>query len=423
MEDRSHTEAVSDDPPEADPQSSNPEPAPATQTLRIEIAGRTTWQVIGAILTTLVLIRVGNAAKGVISMVALAFFFSLALDPAVRWLHRRYGWRRGAAVGVIYLAGMFFVAFMIFVLIPAIDELAQRIQTSGDDWLADLNQWTSENIGFPVTTEAVADDASGVGEAVGEFSDDVFGQLLGIATAGVSLVFNLATVAMFTFYFTADSPRVKRSILRLFSPKTQQRIGWTWDQAIVQTGGYFYSRMILMVINGVGFFATMVIVGLPVSLATSLALFGSFVSVFIPAVGTYIGAAVPILITVAIQGFVPGLVVLGYALVYQQVENYWLSPKISANTMSLNGGVAFGAALAGGAIAGPMGAFVALPVAALISATISNYTRSYEVVYHSEYDDDHVGSHGQEEQPTGASHQPGDVPGASFPRRRRTSRS
>lgn len=55
--------------------------------------------------------------------------------------------------------------------------------------------------------------------------------------------------------------------------------------------------------------------------------------------------------------------------------------------MSLNGGVAFGAALAGGAIAGPVGAFVALPVAALVSASISNYVKSHEIVYRSEYDD------------------------------------
>jgi predicted PurR-regulated permease PerM len=177
---------------------------------------------------------------------------------------------------------------------------------------------------------------------------------------------------MFTFYFTADGPKVQKAVLRLFSPRAQERIGWTWDQAIVQTGGYFYSRVILMFINGLGFFFTMVLVGMPVGLATALALFGSFVSVFIPAIGTYIGGAVPVLLTLAVQGFTAALVVLGYVLLYQQVENYWLSPRISAQAMTLNGGVAFGAALAGGAIAGPMGAFTALPIAALISSFISN---------------------------------------------------
>jgi predicted PurR-regulated permease PerM len=154
----------------------------------------------------------------------------------------------------------------------------------------------------------------------------------------------------------------------------------------VQTGGYFYSRTLLMFINGLGFFITMVAVGMPVALSIPLSLFGGFVSVFIPAVGTYIGGAIPVLVTLAIQGLTAALIVLGYVLVYQQVENYWLSPRISANTMSLNGGVAFGAALAGGAIAGPMGAFMALPIAALISSFGSNYLASHEIVHASEFE-------------------------------------
>lgn len=172
-------------------------------------------------------------------------------------------------------------------------------------------------------------------------------------------------------------------------------MGWTWDQAIEQTGGYFYSRLILMLINGLGFFFTMVLVGLPVLLALPLAIMAGFISEFIPAVGTYIGGAIPILVTLGLEGFAQALIVLGYVLIYQQVENYWLSPKISAQTMTLNGGVAFGAALAGGAIAGPMGAFMALPVAALITSFASHYRKPKEVMYHSIYES-------SDEQPDGS---------------------
>ena len=87
------------------------------------------------------------------------------------------------------------------------------------------------------------------------------------------------------------------------------------------------------------------------------------------------------MVTLGLAGLIPAVIVLVYALVYQQIENYWLSPKISSKTMTLNGAVAFGAALAGGAIAGPLGAFVALPVAALITALISNFVTHYEVGY------------------------------------------
>ena len=131
----------------------------------------------------------------------------------------------------------------------------------------------------------------------------------------------------------------------------------------------------------------MAVVGVPVGLAIPLAVFGGFVSEFIPSVGTYIGAAIPVLLTLAVSGLVPALIVIGYAVVYQQIENYWLSPRISAKTMDLNAGLAFGAALAGGALFGPMGAFMALPVAALIVSVISNYRRPHEVVYQSQYGD------------------------------------
>jgi hypothetical protein len=80
-----------------------------------------------------------------------------------------------------------------------------------------------------------------------------------------------------------------------------------------------------------------------------------------------------------------------WTLIYQQGENYWLSPKLSAETMSINGGVAFGSALAGGAIAGPMGAFMALPFAALITSIISNSGKTYAVVYASTYGEESPG--------------------------------
>ena len=82
------------------------------------------------------------------------------------------------------------------------------------------------------------------------------------------------TVALFTFYFAADHIRIQQLVLSWFSPERQERLGWTWDQAIEQTGGYFYSRLLLMLINGLGFFFTMVLVGLPVLIALPLAIIG-----------------------------------------------------------------------------------------------------------------------------------------------------
>ena len=77
---------------------------------------------------------------------------------------------------------------------------------------------------------------------------------------------------------------------------------------------------------------------------------------------------------------ITALWVLIWILVYQQIENYLLSPKITAHTMDLHPAVAFGAALAGASLFGPMGAILALPAAAVIQAFVSAYLDRHDVV-------------------------------------------
>ena len=361
----------------------------APQTVTIRIDPKSVWRIIGALLLTSLALWTIDQASHLLILVAMSFFFSLALQPAVLRLTAKYGWKRGSAVGIIYLIGVILVVLMLVVLIPATVQLAQAVGDHASEWVTSIATWTEDT--FNMT---VSDSVTG-GTWIEEVDDKVIEwaqsggitSILGIAGTGLSLIFDIATIAMFTFYFTADAQRLQRTVLALVKPANQYRVGWTWDQAVIQTGGYFYSRMLLMLINGFGFFVTMVIVGVPVALSVPLALMAGFIAAFIPAIGTYLGSAIPIVVTLGLSGLVPALIVLAYALIYQQIENYWLSPKISSKTMTLNGAVAFGAALAGGAIAGPLGAFVALPVAALATSLISNFVTHYDVAYDFSWDD------------------------------------
>ena len=361
-------------------------PAAQQNVTQVVITTGTLWRGVGVVLATVAGLWAVNQARGLTSMLVISLFFALALVPGVNHLHEKRGWRRGAAVGFIYLAGILVLVLLTLVLIPAIAQLAEQVGQNGTQWLTSLDRWTSDTFGIHiVSAQASRDAAVTMKEFLSEWSDKLIGTASGVVSTGVGFVFNVATIATFTFYFAADFPKLLREFLSWFSPARQQRLGWTIDQSITQVGGYLYSRLLLTAINGLGFFGVMVAVGVPVGLAIPLAIFGGFVSEFIPTIGTYIGGAIPISLTLAIQGLVPALIVLGYVLVYQQIENYWLSPKISAKTMELNAAVAFGSALAGGALFGPMGAFMALPVAALICSFIKNYRHGHEVVYRSSY--------------------------------------
>ena len=343
------------------------------------------WKAVVVILVTLVFLSLAWRMQTLLRMLGVSVFFALAMLPAVKYLHERWGWKRGAAVGAIYGAIVVFLVVMVLVLIPAIVTFADQINVDSGGMADKVNSWSQSAFGRDVINQSTATDA---GATADSGLTDWAENLVGVATSGIGFVFNMMTILLFTFYFAADAPRIQRGLLSRLPPHTQKVTGWIWDTAIEQTGGYFYSRMLLMVVNGGLFFIAMILVGVPLTYALPLAVFEGFVAEFIPAVGTYIGAAVPILLTLAVQGLVPALILLVWVLIYQQVENYWLSPKLSAQTMTLNGGVAFGSALAGGAVAGPMGAFMALPVAALITSMISNTGKTYDVVYHSEFDSD-----------------------------------
>jgi len=317
------------------------------------------------------------AARGLLGMLIIATFFGLAIIPGVNALVSRYKMRRGAAVGIVYLIAFATLILLVLVLLPAIVKFADAARENLSGWVSNLNEWATDNMGGPVVTgETTEQQAEAFLEQLAAWGSNVFG----IVTSGIGFIFDFFTIAAFTFYIAAGFPNIRRAVASRMNPERQRVFAWITDQSIEQTGGYFYSRLLLMAVNGSLGFTVMLILGLPVVYALPMALFMGFVSEFIPMIGTYIGAIIPLLVILAVLGLVPAVLFLVWIIIYQQIENYWLSPRFSSKTMELNGAVAFGAALFGGAVAGPMGAFMALPVAALITAIVKNAGKTYTVV-------------------------------------------
>lgn len=342
------------------------------------------WKLLAVSLATVLLLLLARELRHLLWLLVVSSFFALAMIPGVEHLHRRWGRRRGAAVAVIYASVVSFIVLMVWVLIPAIAEFANQVRANGGGWIDQLNGLSRQWLGKDLVGEAASNRAAVVTQAsLRGWSDNI----LGVASSGIGTLFDVTIVAMFAFYFAADYPRIERAVLSRLRPDRQRVYAWVMEVSIRQTGGFFYSRLLLTLINAFLGFCVMLILGLPLAFALPLAVFMGFFSEFIPAIGTYIGAAIPILTVLAVQGPARAVALLVWVLLYQWVENTLLSPRLSAKTMQLNGAVAFGATLAGGALAGPMGAFMALPFAALITAVLTNIGNRYEVVYQSPHGD------------------------------------
>jgi predicted PurR-regulated permease PerM len=198
-----------------------------------------------------------------------------------------------------------------------------------------------------------------------------FGTIVGVAGKVGSVIFNIVTVAILTIYFMLSLPRMRRTAAIAFAPGTRERAEDVMDQAISRIGGYVAGILTTASIAGTSalvFFTILGLIGLGVPFAVPLAVFSGLLGL-IPAVGAYIGAA-PAVIVGLFQSPLTGVVILVYFIVYQQVENYVIQPRIMKNAVNLSPAAVIISTLVFGSLAGFAGAVLALPAAATIKVII-----------------------------------------------------
>jgi predicted PurR-regulated permease PerM len=344
----------------------------------LKLGGRRLFVVlVGAALAVLAIRWLAQELSSFLTIIFMAAFLSFALEPAVTWLVKR-GWKRGLATGAmlaaVFLAGVLLLALIVPAVVTGFKQLVESAPQLVDRLVGWLHLIGIRNVS---TDNLITELQNNADKVISAAQGIAGGLILGVATSILGALFKVATVGLFTFYFVAEGPRLRRAILSMTPPERQERLLFVWEQAITQTGGYFYSRLLLAVINGTGMYIVLRVNGVP--FAAPLAIFEGIVAEFIPIIGTYIGGALPVLVAF-LTGVGPGIWAAGYIVVYQQLENYILSPRLTARTMSLHPAIAFAAALIGGAIGGLLAAFLALPVAGVIQAAIIEYSKPYEVV-------------------------------------------
>ncbi|QGG96131.1 AI-2E family transporter [Actinomarinicola tropica] len=334
----------------------------------------------------IVMFLVGVAALGVLRwlvgrlqdllvILLVSLFLSFAIEPAVNWLEAR-GIRRGLGtfltfVGLAVAMGVFSF-FMGRLLVEQVADLIDRMP----EYIEQVQDWANRTFELELEADELIAEFQEGGRAQ-EIATQMAGNIFEISSRILGTVFNLLTILLFTFYLVADGPRLRRALCSALRPDLQREVLKVWEIAIAKTGGYIYSRALLATISALFHWAAFEIAEVPYSLP--LALWVGVMSQFIPVVGTYLAGALPLVIGL-LHDPLTAVWVVGIVVVYQQIENYLLLPRVSAHTMQLHAAVAFGAVIAGSAILGVVGALLALPVAATVQAFVSTYLSRHDVV-------------------------------------------
>ncbi|HSK98210.1 MAG TPA: AI-2E family transporter, partial [Euzebyales bacterium] len=300
-----------------------------------------------------------RALRTVLVMLTVALFLSCAMEPAVQWLARR-GMRRGAATALVFLLvillGIGFIALMIPVFIAQLADLVGSIPGMLEQLDADL--MSRLPLGFDFTASSdLQRELTRFGDRLGvQMREVLLGAASGVVSLGataVGLLFQLATIALVTFYLVADGPRARRTLARPLPPGRQKEMLAIWDVAVEKTGGYIYSRVLLAVVAALAHAAFFLAIDLPSPIP--LAIWIGVTSAFIPVIGTYLGAFAALLVAF-VNDPIDALFVALFAGAYQQFENYLIAPRIQSSTMDVHPAIAFLSVVIGGTLLGAVGA-------------------------------------------------------------------
>jgi predicted PurR-regulated permease PerM len=359
-------------------------PAIGTSARARRISGEPEWLrsytlwFFGLVVTVLLGRWLVDKLFGFLVTLLLALFVGFAIEPIVDRLARR-GWRRGLATLLVYfvmaLAATAFIALVGSLVVKQVSGLV----TSAPDGLAQISVWLKDNynVNLPTSSADITKKLSDVGPLLA-------GGALGFASSLLGLLFQTFTVALLGFYFATDGPRFRRALCSALPPARQLEVLRIWDLAIQKTAGFLYSRLLLALASAVAHGTFLFIIGVPYAL--TLGIFVGLISQFIPTVGTYIAGALPILVALTLSPQ-KALLVLGFVIIYQQIENYVISPPLSARTMELHPAIAFGGVVVGATLLGPAGAFLALPLIATAQAFLSSTMTKHDLVESELFDD------------------------------------
>ncbi|HET7800426.1 MAG TPA: AI-2E family transporter [Humibacillus xanthopallidus] len=346
----------------------------------IAIPSATVRRIVFTVLASLVGLWIAiwafEAMSSFLLLLLLAWLLSIAMEPAVLWLVHR-GMRRGVATSLTMLAMLIITAALaeLFgqVFVSQLSQLGQQLPgavTSALDW---INSTFKTSFDIAQIQNALELTPSKIGEFAGKYG----GGILGIFGSVATFIFDALTILVFAYYFSADSPRLRQTIGSWLPQRYQHVFITVWTISVEKTGGYVVSKVLLATLSS--FFHAAFFWFIDVPFWLPLGVFAGIVGQFIPTIGTYIGVVLPALFAL-LDKPINALWIALFATVYQQLENYVFTPKISRRTMDVHPAVALGSVIAGAALFGAIGAVIGIPVAAVLLAILDTFRKRHELV-------------------------------------------
>jgi predicted PurR-regulated permease PerM len=308
-----------------------------------------------------------------ISWIVIAGFIAVAVSGPVNFLSRRM--KRGLAIAIVYI-GLILVPFgLLALLVPPIVTQVNHLVDNAPQYARDVTDFVNNNDQLRKLnqdydlTGKIEEQASNLTGRVG----DVAGVLGNIGLGIVNGVFAGVTILTLAIFMTGGGPRWREWFLRRQPPERAHALRRMFDAIGYSTGNYVRGALLQATIAGFTAFLVLTILGVPSAAALAVVV---FVLDLIPLVGATLGAIIVGIVTLVAGDFPIDLIVwVIYSIVYQQVENNVIQPRIQARAVKLEPFLVVISVLFGASLFGVVGALLAVPFAAAIQIIVIEYWR------------------------------------------------
>jgi predicted PurR-regulated permease PerM len=318
---------------------------------RIEVSGRTFVRAVIAALITFALLQFFTQVLGVGVLVALALILTAILAPLVEWLER-HGLGRGLASALGILLVVVVILAVLGIVVPPLVvqgiELANTLPALIDRWRTTLERYPD-----------ILMSLEGIAHRLRDNPGAVFTSILRFGVGAATTIFGGILLLTLTLYFLIDRERVRAGVLRQVPEAYRDRADRTISGVAHVSRAYFAGQLVLSTSFAIVTFILLTVLGVP--FAAILAALAFFLD-GIPNIGSLIAIILPALMALT-KSLTTAIIVAAVLIIYNQIENYLISPKILSGRLKVPPVLTMIAILVGGELFGILGIIIAIPLA------------------------------------------------------------
>ncbi|BAU95405.1 hypothetical protein N24_1143 [Corynebacterium suranareeae] len=294
--------------------------------------------------------------------VTLAIIICTVLSSPNSWL-RKHG--VPSVLSAFITIGTFFaiVGFILWAIAPSIAKQSQVLYFQAFEGILSIQLWLQ---GPPLNLDS--DDLSSYFNEAATWLQNQAGTIAGEIFSGLgaatSVIVTLGVVLVLTFFFLKDGHRFLPWARKIGGETSGWHITELLTRAWTTLAGFVRAQALVSAVDAVFIGIGLVIVGVPMALALSVI---TFVAGFIPIIGAFTAGALAVLVALVSLGFTEAVIVLIIVVAVQQIEGNILSPLLQSRAMNLHPVIVLLSVTVGGTLFGIIGAFLAVPVAAMIA--------------------------------------------------------